>query len=164
MIASMIRASMGPDTDRAHPALRAFSLVFPYLLALFIAYVFLHYLPFKFAPGSALFQTIEDWAGVDWVEPYFRNFTGGVELLASILLFVPGLQVAGAALALGTMSGAICLHLFTPLGVDPYNDGGTLFKEACTVWVFALTILAIRRREVLPLVRRILVDPRFTRS
>ncbi|MCB9960142.1 MAG: DoxX family protein [Rhodospirillaceae bacterium] len=164
MIANLIRTTARPVSGQANPAIRAVGLIFPYVLAVFIAYVFLYYLPFKFAPRSALFQTIEDWAGVDWVEPYFRNFTGGVELLASILLFVPGLQVAGAAMALGTMSGAICLHVFTPLGIDPYNDGGTLFKEACTVWVFSLIILAIRRHEILPLLRRILVDPRFARA
>lgn len=147
--------------ERLRPARRPLMLALPYLLGAYIAYIFLYYLRYKFAPDSALFQIIEDWAGVAWVEPYFRNFTGGVELLASLLLFVPGLQVAGAALAFGTMTGAICLHVFTPLGIDPYNDGGTLFKEAVTVWVFSAAIVAMRWREIVPLVRRIVTDPRL---
>jgi hypothetical protein len=142
-------------------ALRAASLAFPYALSFAIAFVFLTYLPYKFAPGSALFQVIEDWAGMDWVEPHFRYLTGGIELIASILLFVPGLQVAGAALAFGTMAGAISLHLFTPLGVDPYNDGGVLFQQAVMVLIFAAVILVIRRREILPLLRRLAIDPRL---
>ena len=61
------------------------------------------------------------------------------------------------------MAGAIGFHLLTPLGVDPYHDGGTLFKEACTNLVFAIAILVIRRREILPLLRRLVTDPRFAR-
>ena len=146
----------------AATALRTLSFALPYGLGLAIAFVFLSYLPYKFAPGSALFQVIEDWAGVDWVEPHFRFLTGGIELIASILLFVPGLQVAGAALAFGTMAGAIALHLFTPLGVDPYNDGGVLFQQAVMVLVFSAAIVVIRRREILPLLRRLASDPRLS--
>ncbi len=137
--------------------------VLPYLLAAYIAYILLWYLPFKFYPDSELFQTLENSVGFPWFEPYFRYFTGGVEAVASLLLFIPGLQVAGAALAFGTMGGAICFHLFTALGVDPYHDGGTLFKEACTNFVFAATILVLRRDEILPLLRRLVTDPRFAR-
>ena len=137
--------------------------VLPYLLAAYIAYILLWYLPFKFYPDSELFQTLENSVGLPWFEPYFRYFTGGVEAVASLLLFIPGLQVAGAALAFGTMGGAICFHLFTALGVDPYHDGGTLFKEACTNFVFAATILVLRRDEILPLLRRLVTDPRFAR-
>ena len=75
----------------------------------------------------------------------------------------PGLQVAGAAVAFGTMAGAICFHLFTALGVDPYHDGGTLFKEACTNLVFAAAILVLRRDEILPLLRGLVTDARFMR-
>jgi DoxX-like family len=133
----------------------------PYLVAAYIAYILLWYLPFKFAPDSYLFQVLEDWVGLPGFEPYFRYFTGGVEAVASLLLLIPGLQVAGALLAFGTMSGAIFFHVATPLGVDPYNDGGKLFTEACTVWLCALAILVVRRHEILPLVLRLVTDPRF---
>ena len=83
--------------------------------------------------------------------------------MASLLLFIPGLQVAGAAVAFGTMTGAIFFHVFTPLGIDPYNDGGKLFTEACTVWAFAVAILVMRRREILPLLARLATDPRLPR-
>ena len=49
------------------------------------------------------------------------------------------------------MAGAILLHLFTALGVDPYNDGGNLFTEACINLVFAAIILFLRRDEIMPL-------------
>lgn len=122
-------------------------LVLPYAMAAYIVYILLWYLPFKFAPDSFLFSVIAKWVGIPGFEPYFRYFTGGVEVVACLLLVIPGLQVAGAAVALATMTGAIFFHLFTPLGIDPYHDGGTLFKEACTNWVFALGILVIRRRD-----------------
>ncbi|MFO1072475.1 MAG: DoxX family protein [Geminicoccaceae bacterium] len=139
------------------------SFLLPYLLAAYIVYILLWYLPFKFYPDSFLFQVLEDAVGLPWFEPYFRYFTGGVEAVACLLLVIPGLQVAGAAVAAGTMAGAIGFHLLTPLGVDPYHDGGTLFKEACTNLVFAIAILAIRRHEILPLLRRLVTDPRFAR-
>lgn len=144
----------------AHALLALGSLVLPYLLAAYIAYILLWYLPFKFAPDSYLFQVLEDWAGLPWFEPHFRYVTGGVEAVASLLLFIPGLQVAGAAVAFGTMTGAIFFHVFTPLGIDPYNDGGKLFTEACTLWAFSLAILVLRRHEILPLLRRLVIDPR----
>jgi hypothetical protein len=144
-------------------ALTAASVALPWLLAAYIAYILLWYLPFKFYPDSYLFQVLEDWAGLPWFEPYFRYLTGGVEAVASLLLLVPGLQVAGAAVAFGTMTGAIFLHVFTPLGIDPYNDGGKLFTEACTLWVFALAILFLRRGEILPLLKRLATDPRLAR-
>ena len=132
-------------------ALLAARVALPWLLAAYIVYILLWYLPFKFYPDSYLFQVLEDSLGLPWFEPWFRYFTGGVEAVACLLLVIPGLQVAGAAVAFATMAGAIMLHLFTALGVDPYNDGGTLFKEACTNLVFAAVILFLRRDEILPL-------------
>ena len=136
-------------------------LVLPYLFAAWIAYVLLKYLPFKFASDSHLFQVLEDWAGMAWAEPHFRYLTGGVEALICVLLFIPGLQVAGAALAFATMGSAILLHLFTPPGVDPYNDRGRLFLQACATLVAAAAILIMRRDEILPLLRFLVVDRRF---
>lgn len=135
----------------------------PYLLALYCAYIFLWYLPFKFAPDSYLFQVLEDWAGLPWFEPYLRYFTGGVEAVAALLLVIPGLQVAGAAVALGTMSGAILFHVGTPLGIDPFNDGGKLFTEACTVWIFSAAILVMRRHEIVTVLRMLGTDRRLQR-
>jgi len=41
-----------------------------------------------------------------------------------------------------------------PLGIDPYNDGRTLFKEACAVWVSSVFILASYRAELIALAQR----------
>src|SRR4051812_2496713 len=87
-----VRATAQP----ASTGLRIAGLVVPYLLAAYIAYILLWYLPFKFYPDSQLFQTIQDAVGVPGFEPYFRYFTGGVEAVAVLLLLIPGLQVAGA--------------------------------------------------------------------
>jgi hypothetical protein len=158
------QSSLGRLSGRTMPTARGLALVaLPYVLAAYIAYILLWYLPFKFYPDSYLFQVLEDWAGLPSFEPYFRYLTGGVEAVASLLLFIPGLQVAGAAVALGTMTGAIFFHVFTPLGIDPYNDGGKLFTEACTLWLFALAILVMRRHEILPLLQRLVTDPRAAR-
>ncbi len=134
-----------------------FSICASGVLAAFIAYIFVFYLQFKFTghPGSVdLFTTLTDWLGLQGHEKLMRIGTGSAELVAAILLFIPATQVVGAALALGIMSGAIFFHLATPLGVDPYGDGGVLFKEACAVWLASLVILAIRRRRVIELIER----------
>jgi uncharacterized membrane protein YphA (DoxX/SURF4 family) len=128
-------------------------------LAVFIAYIFIYYLQFKFTghPGSVeLFTTLTDWLGLHGHEKFMRIGTGSMELVASVLLFIPATQVIGAALALGIMSGAIFFHLVSPLGIDPYGDGGVLFKEACAVWLSSLAILAIRRRQAAALAERYL--------
>jgi uncharacterized membrane protein YphA (DoxX/SURF4 family) len=133
--------------------------VIPWLLAVFIAYIFLFYLQFKFTghPGSVqLFTTITDWLGLHGYEKVMRIGTGSMELIASILLLIPATQVVGAALALGIMTGAIFFHLVSPLGVDPYGDGGVLFHQACGVWLSSVVILLIRRHRAVALVERFL--------
>src|SRR5258708_23703257 len=130
-----------------------------WLLAAFDAYIFIWYLQYKFTghPGSVdLFTTLTDWLGFHGPEKFMRIGVGSMELIASILLFIPATQVVGAALALGIMTGAIFFHLVSPPGVDPYGDGGVLFKQRCRVWLSSLVILAIRRRRSVELVERYL--------
>jgi hypothetical protein len=130
-----------------------------WLLAAFDAYIFIFYLQYKFTghPGSVeLFTTLTDWLGFAGHEKFMRIGVGSMELIASILLFIPATQVVGAALALAIMSGAMFFHLVSPLGIDPYGDGGVLFKEACAVWLSSLVILAIRWRRAVELVERYL--------
>jgi hypothetical protein len=89
-----------------------------------------------------------------------RIGVGTTELIASILLLVPATQVLGAALSFCIITGAIFFHLVSPLGVDPYGDGGELFKMAVTVWFASVGILLIRRREAWALAGRLpLVGP-----
>jgi hypothetical protein len=137
----------GSKPDTTAWALRL--LVWP--LAAWIAYVFLWYLQYKFTghPGSTyLFTVLTDWLGFPGHEKAMRIGTGMAELIAALLLFVPRCQVIGAGMSLGIMTGAIFFHLVSPLGIDPYGDGGVLFKEACATWAAAVAILAIRHRDV----------------
>src|SRR5262249_55789835 len=129
-----------------------------------IAYVFVWYLQYKFtgAEGSVwLFTVLTDWIGFHGYEKVMRIGTGTAELIASILLFIPRTQVVGAALSLGIMTGAIFFHAVSPLGIDPYGDGGVLFKEACSVWLSAVITLWLRRVEALALARQLPVVGRF---
>jgi uncharacterized membrane protein YphA (DoxX/SURF4 family) len=131
----------------------------PWFLTAFIVYIFIFYLQFKFTghPGSVqLFTTLTDWLGFHGYEKVMRIGTGSMELLASVLLVVPASHVVGAALSLGIMTGAIFFHLASPLGVDPYGDGGVLFHQACAVWLSSAVILLIRRRRVVALVEHYL--------
>ena len=83
-----------------------------------------------------------------------RWVVGLSELVASILLFVPGVQVAGAVMAIGIMTGAIFFHLFTPLGIEVFGDGGALFFLACGVWLSALVLIVLRRQQLSVLLGR----------
>jgi len=81
------------------------------------------------------------------LEPWGRIGTGTVELIASILLFVPGWTWLGAALALGVMGGAIMSHL-TVLGISVQNDGGELFTLALVVAACSAVVLFIHRSAI----------------
>src|ERR1051325_4251913 len=62
------------------------------------------------------------------MEPWGRYGTGAIELVASVLLLLPATAPYGAALAMGTMSGAMFFHL-TKLGIalTAVDDHGELF-------------------------------------
>jgi len=79
------------------------------------------------------------------MEPYGRIGIGAMELVASILILIPGTTGYGALLAIGLMAGAIFFHL-TRLGIVVQGDGGQLFIYALLVFGSALW-LAIRFRN-----------------
>lgn len=125
--------------------------------ALFIAGILLWYEQFKLTgnQGSVeLFQTLADWLFIPSYEKPFRLGVGIAEIIASVLVVIPATRIVGAAFALGIMSGAIFFHVVSPLGIDPYHDGGQLFKEACAVWLCSAYILFAYRIEAVGLVRR----------
>jgi uncharacterized membrane protein YphA (DoxX/SURF4 family) len=125
--------------------------------ALFIAGILLWYEQFKLTgnQGSVdLFQTLADWLFIPAYEKPFRLGVAAAEMIASVLVVIPATRIPGAAFALGIMSGAIFFHLASPLGIDPYHDGGTLFKQACAVWLCSAYILFAYRVEAVALVRR----------
>ncbi len=107
------------------------------------AVILLQTLFFKFTahPDSvAIFKAVGQ-------EPWGRIGSGVVELLASVLLFVPGLTAVGALLAVGVMSGAIFFHL-TKLGVVVNDDGGSLFILAIVVWGLSAAVLWLYRKSL----------------
>jgi uncharacterized membrane protein YphA (DoxX/SURF4 family) len=137
----------------------------PWILALFIAIVFVQSLFFKFSNSfetQHIFGTIGEWMAefpltefaAAWFALYGGYTVGVIELLASVLLLIRRTQYAGALIALAVMSGAIFFHLFTPLGVSVLidesgmRDGGQLFALAVLVWCSALTILWLRRSDL----------------
>ena len=122
--------------------------------ALWIAYEFLWYEQYKLAGPTLVFERLSAWSGI--AERPFRLFVAGMEMLAAGLVLWPRSRALGAAFALGIMSGAICFHLFTPLGVDPYGDGAKLFKEACFTWAMAALVAWVHRDELLALARTLL--------
>ena len=125
--------------------------------ALFIAGILLWYEQYKLTanPGSVeLFTTLATWLWIPNYEAPFRLTVATMEIIASVLVVIPVTRLYGAGFALGIMSGAIFFHVASPLGIDPYNDGGKLFKEACAVWACSAFILFAYRVEAGALIRR----------
>lgn len=130
----------------------------PWVLAVYIAVVFVQSLFFKFSNSPEtvhIFATIGNWLGLEVFSKYGGYAVGTAELIASILLLVPRTQWLGALLALGIISGAIFFHLFSPLGIVVGNpeigvepDGGLLFILACGVWLASVLILILRREQL----------------
>ncbi len=130
----------------------------PWGLALWIAYIFIWYLQYKFLghEGSVwLFTVLTDWLGFPGYEKTMRIGVGSAELAAGLLCLYRPTQSIGGAAAAGIMTGAIFFHLVSPLGIDPYEDGGVLFAEAISVWLAGLVLLFIRRDEALRFALRI---------
>ncbi|WP_421937763.1 hypothetical protein [Phenylobacterium sp.] len=145
----------------------------PHGMALFMSAVFLDSLRFKFTnhpKTQVIFGRLDGWAselgapGLFAATGLFSQYViGSIELLAASLLMLGilprfrHLQAGGALAGFLVMSGAVSFHLFTPLGVDPNNDGGGLFVAACINLAAAFLLLTIfRRREFGVLVSRVL--------
>ncbi|XZF12772.1 DoxX family protein [Chitinophagaceae bacterium MMS25-I14] len=120
--------------------------IFIWLLRLIAAYILLQTLRFKFGaePESVYIFTKVG------MEPWGRIGSGIVELIASILILIPRTTAWGAALAIGTMTGAIFFHL-TKLGIEVMGDSGQLFYMAIAVWISCLILLVVYRQQLLRL-------------
>jgi len=131
--------------------------------AIWIAGEFLWYEQYKLtgSPGSVeqIFQPLADWFGIPAYEKPFRLTVAILEIIAAVLVLVPRSRIYGAGLALGLMSGAIFFHTIGPIGIDPYNDGGGLFKEAIFTWFMSVFVLYAHRQEVLALAARFGLAP-----
>lgn len=143
----------------------------PHALALFCTVIFLDSLRYKFTnhPNTQeIFGRLNEWAASHGAGGLFAQtglfsqyVIGTAELVAAGLLLlgiVPKLrplQGLGALIGLAVMTGATSFHLFTPLGIDPNNDGGGLFMAACGVWVSCLVLVVLRRAELCRLGRAV---------
>lgn len=141
----------------------------PAAISVFASVIFLDSLRYKFTdhPNTQeIFGRLDGWAGALGLPGLFGHtglfsqyVIGTAELFASALLLI-GLMPrfrrlggVGALIGFAVMSGAVNFHLFTPLGIDPNNDGGGLFKAAVVVWLTTLALIVIRREELFALAR-----------
>jgi len=120
-----------------------FSAISIWVLRLLAAVILLQTLYFKF---SAAPESIYIFSKLG-MEPWGRIGTGILELIAGILLLIPGTTVFGALLAIGLMTGAIFFHL-TKLGISVQNDGGQLFIYALFVFVSCIALVIIHRNDL----------------
>jgi uncharacterized membrane protein YphA (DoxX/SURF4 family) len=148
------------------------------ILTIYVAFVFIQSLFFKFtgSPETVyIFQgKLDPWAASLGFPGVFApggifsaKVVGTFELISSVLLIIgaivyqknPWVQIVGAVMGLGVISGAIFFHLFTPLGVavvntDGSSDGGQLFGLACGVWVACAWLLILNRSTWLTLIKK----------
>ena len=136
----------------------------PIAYSLIAAAVFLDSLRYKFTNAietQVIFGRLDAWAASFGAKGLFAQtglfsqyVIGSAELLASTLLLlglIPSLrrlQTVGALIAVAVMTGAVNFHLWTPLGIDPNNDGGGLFMMAVTVWLTSIVMLVANRKTL----------------
>lgn len=126
--------------------------VVSWLIALWMCYIFLGSLPYKFTkhPDTQhIFGTIGDWLG-SFLGSSIGNFfselgayvIGSFELLTSIVLLLPALlwvisrlngsyfgitrrrfHMIGGLMASAVMAGAVFFHLVSPLGIEVMHEG-----------------------------------------
>jgi hypothetical protein len=136
----------------------------PVGISLFAAAIFLDSLRYKFTDHpktQEIFGRLDGWAATLGASGLFGHtglfsqyVIGSAELVASTLLIVgllprfSRLNALGALIGLAVMTGAVSFHLFTPLGIDPNNDGGGLFAAACAVLISMIALIILRRRDL----------------
>jgi hypothetical protein len=114
-----------------------------YVLAVFLAFMGVQ----KFTGGVPIFEIIEtnaasQWgANLPWIEPWFRYFTGVLELAAALLLVI-GQRFYGGALASLITLGAVVAHL-TVLGINTPMSGEAGAKTSPMLFFMALAALAV---------------------
>ncbi|EMO60802.1 hypothetical protein LEP1GSC133_3581 [Leptospira borgpetersenii serovar Pomona str. 200901868] len=120
-----------------------------YCLRTIVAFILLQTLFYKFTGASesvAIFSKLG-------VEPWGRIGTGILELVVSILLFLPGWNWLGSFLGLGLMSGAVFSHLFV-IGIEQDNDGGLLFLLALGNAILCILLLWLEKDILTTVLRK----------
>ena len=129
--------------------------VVSWVLQFVVAGILLQTLFFKFTGAEEsvyIFRTLGRFVGLASVEPWGRIGSGGIELVASLLLMVPATVSIGALVAMGVMAGAIVSHVVV-LGVEVKADGGLLFALALAAFAGSVLVLVLRRSQ-LPILSR----------
>lgn len=120
-----------------------------WLVKLITAVILLQTLFFKFSAAPVSVYIFSELG----MEPWGRIGTGILELIASVLLLLPGKTLYGAILGLGLMSGAIFFHL-TKLGIEVQNDSGKLFLLALIVTMLCIFLIGTERKKLMALIKR----------
>ena len=122
-----------------------------WLAAGWIAWEFLYYAQFKFnaVEGSieGVFLPLANWIGMPALEPQLRWGVALLEVVAVVLVLNQPTRLLGGLMTMGLMGGAIFLHVVGPIGIDPYDDGAVLFKEACFTFLMAAFLTWAHRAE-----------------
>lgn len=105
---------------------------------------------FKF---SAAPESVYIFSGIG-VEPWGRIFSGIIELIVCIMLWIPGATAVGALVGAMTMLGALGAHVLK-LGIVVQNDGGLLFILATTTLLCCVYSLWFHRLELVNLRKRL---------
>jgi uncharacterized membrane protein YphA (DoxX/SURF4 family) len=148
--AGLAQTGASPIGAAGLAALPRWGRILSWLGAGWIAWEFGYYEQFKLTgnEGSVyLFTVLSDWLGSPGGERPFRLFVAIQEIVAAVLVLLPWTRVWGAALAFATMAGAIFFHSASPLGVDPYGDGGVLFREAVFTLFVSAGVMVLHRHE-----------------
>jgi len=119
-----------------------------WILQIICALILLQTLFFKFTAHPDSVQLFTELG----MEPNGRILIGVLELIAGILLLIPGSAAYGAFLATGIMSGAIIGHI-TKLGFEGLRL--SLGLLAIAVFIMSVSILIIRRKEI-PIIGKML--------
>lgn len=116
--------------------------IFTWLLRIIAAFIMLQTLYFKFTAQAESVQLFTQLG----MEPWGRIATGIVELIASVLIFVPRTTLLGALMGLGMMTGAIFFHL-TKLGIY-FGGDAILFTYAVICFVCCACLIIIYRKNI----------------
>lgn len=116
-----------------------------FILKLAAAIIMLQTLFYKFSGAQESVDLFTKLAGEN--EAYMRIGTGILELITSILLFIPKTTWLGGLMTVGLMSGAVLGHL-TKLGISHNNDGGLLFGSAIFILIVGIVVLFKERKNI----------------
>jgi uncharacterized membrane protein YphA (DoxX/SURF4 family) len=123
-----------------------------FILKIIASVIMLQTLFYKFSGARESIDLFTKLIGEN--EAYMRIGTGILELIASILIFIPKTTWIGALLTVGLMSGAILSHL-TKIGIEHNNDSGLLFTSAIIIFLAGI-IVSYSERKNIPLIGKMI--------